>query len=197
MSVDRAPLRTAGIVLAAGQSRRMGKNKLLLPFEGEALVRRACRRALAAGLDPLIVVLGHESERVQRELAGVECRCVVVSDPGGDMSRSLHCGLLSLPPDAAAVIVMLADMVHVSEHMVQALRDAARGSAASLICSRYGETVAPPVFFRRALFTELLASTGEGCGKSVIERHREDALCIDWPVAALTDVDTPEEFARL
>lgn len=195
--MNRAPLRTAGIVLAAGQSRRMGENKLLLPLEGEALVRRACRRALAAGLDPLIVVLGHESERVQRALAGVECHCVIVPQPGGDMSRSLHCGLLSVPPDAAALIVMLADMVHVSEQMVQALRDAARGSAAPLICSRYGETIAPPVLFRRALFRELMASAGEGCGKSVIERHRDEALYIDWPVAALTDVDTPEEFAAL
>jgi molybdenum cofactor cytidylyltransferase len=195
--MNRASLHIPGIVLAAGQSRRMGRNKLLLPLDGEPLVRRACRRALAAGLDPLVVVLSHEAARVQRELSDLACHCVVVPEPSGDMSRSLHCGLLNLPSDTSGVIVMLADMVHVTEHIVQALVDAARASAAPLICSRYGETLAPPVFFRRTLFAELLASTGEGCGKSIIERHRTEALCIDWPVTALADVDTPDEFARL
>jgi len=61
-------------VLAAGASRRMGANKLLLMLDGEPLVRRASRRALAAGLEPLVVVLGHESERVQLALADLPCR---------------------------------------------------------------------------------------------------------------------------
>jgi CTP:molybdopterin cytidylyltransferase MocA len=65
------------------------------------------------------------------------------------------------------------------------------------VCSRYAQTLAPPVLFRRALFGELLASTGEGCGKAVMEHHREHALYLDWPAGALMDVDTPEEFANL
>lgn len=189
--------RIGGIVLAAGESRRMGTNKLLLPIAGEALVRRACRRALAAGLDPLIVVLGHESERVRGELAGLDCCCTVVPAGGRDMGHSLHAGLEVLPIDVAGVVIVLADMVQVSEQMIRTLADAARDSAAPLICSRYGETLAPPVLFRRALFAELLSCEGEGCGQSVIGRHRTAARFIDWPVAALADVDTPEDFARL
>jgi molybdenum cofactor cytidylyltransferase len=175
----------------------MGENKLLLMLEGEPLVRRACRRALLAGLDPLIVVLGHEAARVQRELAGLKCTCVRVPRVGGDMSESLHCGLQSLPQDTASVIVMLADMVHVTDEMVRRLAQAAQRSHAPLIGSRYGTAPAPPVLFRRTLFDELLASGGEGCGRSVVERHRDAALWIDWPVSALADIDTPEEFAQL
>src|ERR1700733_4918080 len=131
--MNRAPLRTAGIVLAAGQSRRMGENKLLLPLEGEALVHRACRRALAAGLDPLIVVLGHESERVRTALAGLDCRFALNSNAPASMSVSLHTGLRCVPHDIEAVVVMLADMVHVTEHMVRALSIAASTSAAPVV----------------------------------------------------------------
>jgi CTP:molybdopterin cytidylyltransferase MocA len=92
---------------------------------------------------------------------------------------------------------MLADMVNVTQEMVRALVRAAQTSAAPVVSSRYARTLAPPVLFRRALFGELLASTGEGCGKTVVEEHREDALYVDWPLAALMDVDTPEDFAKL
>lgn len=190
-------LRIAAIVLAAGESRRMGTNKLLLPLAGEPLVRRACRVALGAGLHPLIVVLGHESERVRAALAGLECRFALNADVGGPLSSSLHRGLECLPLDAAGVVVMLADMVNVTEHMVRALVRAAQSSTAPIVSSRYAHTLAPPVLFRRALFDELRAATGEGGGKAVVEQHREDALYVDWPLTALTDVDTPEDLAKL
>ena len=70
----------AGVVLAAGSSTRMGENKLLLPLGGETVVRRAVRTAVEAALDPIIVVLGHEPERVRAALAGLPCRTVVNPD---------------------------------------------------------------------------------------------------------------------
>jgi molybdenum cofactor cytidylyltransferase len=192
-----ASARIAGIVLAAGASRRMGANKLLLMLDGEPLVRRASRRALAAGLEPLVVVLGHESERVQLALADLPCRFAFNAEPSSPMSSSLHRGLEYLPADIDAVVIMLPDMVGVTEHMVRAIASASAETAAPLVVSRYGDVLAPPILFRRPLFAELLASQGEGCGKSVVERHRADALLLDWPPDALVDVDTPEEFARL
>jgi len=81
--------------------------------------------------------------------------------------------------------------------MVRAIASASAETAAPLVVSRYGDVLAPPILFRRPLFAELLASQGEGCGKSVVECHRADALLLDWPPDALVDVDTPEEFARL
>jgi molybdenum cofactor cytidylyltransferase len=197
MTTRGAALQTAAIVLAAGESRRMGTNKLLLPFAGEPLVRHACRSALAAQLHPLVVVVGHESERVRAALAGIDCQFAYNADLGSPMSSSLHRGLESLPTGTEAVIVLLADMVNVTEHMVRAIVLAAQTSTAPVVSSRYARTLAPPVLFRRALFSELLDSTGESCGKPVIERYHERALYVDWPVAALLDVDTPEEFAKL
>lgn len=189
------PPRVAGVVLAAGASRRMGRNKLLLELEGESLVRRVVRRALGGGLSPVVVVLGHESERAAAELAGLACEFTVNADFTGPTSGSLHRGLERLPADVDAAVVMLADMVLVTEQMVGAIVAAARGSDAPLVVSRYGDVTAPPLLFRRAVFPELLAWTGEGCGKPVVQRHRDEAVYVDWPAAFLTDVDTPEDLA--
>ncbi|HYT04046.1 MAG TPA: nucleotidyltransferase family protein [Gemmatimonadales bacterium] len=190
-------LRVAGVILAAGASRRMGTNKMLLELEGESLVRRAARRALAARLSPVVVVLGHEPERVRAELRDLPVELTVNPDFAGPTSGSLHQGLHRLGPDVDAVVVMLGDMVFVTEQTLVDLVVAARGADAPLVVSRYGDVTAPPLLFRRVLFLELLAWTGEGCGKAVVQAHRHEALYVDRPVALLADVDTPEDFAAV
>jgi molybdenum cofactor cytidylyltransferase len=187
-------VRVAGVILAAGASRRMGRNKMLLELEGEALVRRAARRALAAGLSPVVVVLGHEAERLRTALAGLPCDLAINPDYTGPTSGSLHKGLEHLPAAAGAAVVMLGDMVLVTEQMLRDLVAAAGRDAAPLFVSRYGDVTAPPLLFRRVLFPELLAWTGEGCGKTVVQRHTAEAVYLDWPRAVLTDVDTPDDF---
>jgi len=185
------------VILAAGASRRMGpgRNKMLLRLEGESLVHRAARRAAGAGLAPVVVVLGAEAERVRAELADLPCDLALNPDFTGPTSGSLHRGLERIPAAVGAAVVMLADMVLVTEPMLAAVVATARGSDAPLVVSRYGEVTAPPLLFRRALFGELLAWTGEGCGKTVVQRHRGEAAFVDWPHATLTDIDTPDDFA--
>jgi molybdenum cofactor cytidylyltransferase len=190
-------LRVAGVVLAAGASRRMGRNKMLLELEGEPLVRRAARRALEAGLSPVVVVLGHEPERARAALAGLAVEIATNADFLGPTSGSLHAGLERLAPDRDAVVVMLGDMVLVTAPMVRDLVRAAGAGDAPLVVSRYGEVTAPPLLFRRRLFAELMAWTGEGCGKAVVQAHRHEAGYVDRPAEVLADVDTPEDFAAV
>jgi molybdenum cofactor cytidylyltransferase len=140
------------------------------------------------------VVLGHEVEHARAELAGLDVEIAVNPSYTGPTSESLHRGLEQLGPDIAAAVVLLADMVLVTEEMIGAMLKEAVRTDAPLVVSRYGDVKAPPLLFRRALFPELLAWTGEGCGKAVVLRHEAEAAFIDWPVAALTDVDTPEDL---
>jgi molybdenum cofactor cytidylyltransferase len=189
-------LHVGGILLAAGASTRMGaRNKLLLPLEGQPMVRRAAERLLAAGVAPLIVVTGHEAEQVRAALSGLPVTFAATPDPVGPTSGSLHAGLRALPADTDAALIVLADMPHVTAAMLQALALRAAADPAPLVVSRYGDVPAPPLLFRRALFDELLAWTGEGCGKAVVRRHAAEAAWMDWPVAALQDIDTPEDYA--
>lgn len=189
--------RVAGIVLAAGASRRMGAsiNKLLLEIDGEPMVRRIVRRAIDAALDPVIVVVGYQPDRIRESLDGLKCTFAENPDYSGPTSGSLHAGLRALDTSISAAVVMLGDMVHVTTAMVRALRNGLGGHS-RLAVSRYGvdEVLAPPLLFRRELWPELLAWSGEGCGKSVVMAHLDEAVMLDWPENALRDIDTPADY---
>jgi len=189
----------AGIVLAAGASTRMGENKLLFELDGEPLVRRAVRRAVTAGLDPVIAVLGHEADRVRRELDDLApgCRIVVNADYASGVNGSLKTGMAALPATAAAVVVLLADMPFVTSEMVATLVARYRATTAPLVISDYEGVHAPPNLYDRALFPELRTMEGEGCGKVVVRRHSAEAVAVAWPAVALTDLDVPEDYERV
>lgn len=187
----------AGILLAGGTSSRMGRNKLLLDVEGEPLVRRAARRASSSGLSPVIVVLGHEAERVRGELSGLPCQVVVNPRFERGITSSLGTGLEAVPDEARAVVVMLADMPHVTPEMIGGLVERYRATTAPLVISDYEGVNAPPMLYDRSLFGELAAMTDGRCGKQVIRRHRDEAEVAHWPARALRDLDVPEDYERL
>jgi molybdenum cofactor cytidylyltransferase len=198
-----APERTgsiAGVVLAAGSSARMGTNKLLLRLGDESVLRCAVRQALEAGLDPVLVVIGHDADRARAELAGLSCRPVLNLEYARGMSSSLHAGIAAVPPEAIAAVVALADMPLVTAAMMAELVLRYRRGSAPLAVSEYGGVLAPPMLYDRALFRELLVvhgNGGHGCGKHVVKRHRAEAIFVPWPPAALTDLDVPTDYQRI
>ena len=187
----------AGVVLAAGSSTRMGRNKLFFELDGETLLRRVVGRAIDAGLDPVLVVVGHEGERARAELSGLSCTPVDNPDHAKGVNRSLRTGITRVPESARAAVVMLADMPFVTSRMVAALVARYRESTAPLVISAYGDVNAPPMLYDRALFPELRRMEGEGCGRQVVRRHRAEAIAVSWPEAALQDIDVPEDYARI
>lgn len=184
----------AAVVLAAGSSTRMGRNKLLLEIDGEPMARRAVRAALEAGLDPVIVVLGHEADRVRGALLGLSCSPVVNHEHAQGMRTSLQRGIERAAQAAGAAVVVLADMPFVSAPMLAALVERQRRTGAPVVVSRYGEVDAPPTLYDRSLFPEILALTGDQCGKGVARRHAAEAAVVAWSKDALRDVDVPQDY---
>ena len=210
----------AAIVLAAGASVRMGRNKLLLDLGGETVVRRAARTALEAGLSPVVVVTGHEREAVEAELHGIGCGTVYNMNHATGQHTSVGAGIAALGdgsggagegdgrgecaasdgghPDGecAAAMVMLADMPFVTADMLRAIAHRYRETGAALVVSRYGaDTIAPPMLYDRRLFGEL-TGMDRRCGREVARRHRAEAVELAWPAEALRDLDSPEDYER-
>lgn len=196
MPADR-PERIAGILLAAGTSSRMGENKLLLGIGGEPLLCRVARQALAGGLEPLVVVLGHEAERARALLAGVDCTTVENPAYATGQPSSVAAGIAALPPGIDAAMILLADMPFVSPAMIRSLVERRSTSGARLVISRYGEIQAPPALYDRSLFAELSNMTDGRCGREVIARHRDEAEALVWPSDRLADLDLPDDLARV
>ncbi len=188
---------TGGIVLAAGQSSRMGANKVFLVLEGESLLRRMVRRALDAGLSPVVAVLGRDAERARDEVAGLPCRAVVNPDYAEGMTTSIRVGLEALPAEAGAAVILLADQPLVTADHLRQIREAYEARRAPVVVSEYGGTMGPPTLYRRDLFPELLAARGDGCRKRVIRAHLDAGVVLPFPAAHLTDVDSPEDYERV
>jgi len=190
--------KVAGILLAAGTSSRMGSNKMLFELDGESVLRRAAKRALAGGLSPLVVVLGHESDKAARELEGLPCEWALNPLYKQGINSSLKSGVMAVQGmKATAAMVMLADMPFVTSEMIAAMIARYRETDAPLVISDYEGVNAPPMVYDRSLFMELLMMTGEGCGRQVVKAHRSEAEVMPWPVSALADLDVPEDYARV
>jgi molybdenum cofactor cytidylyltransferase len=186
----------AGIVLAAGASTRMGRNKLLFALQGASVLRRAVVQASGAGLDPVVVVLGHEAERARQELEGLNVRLALNPAYLEGITGSLRGGILALPSEVQAAVVMLADMPLVTIDMLATMVQRFRSGTAPLVISEYDGVNAPPMLYDRSLFPELLASE-EGGGREVVRRHRHEAEVVSWPASALGDLDVPADYERI
>ena len=185
----------AGVVLAAGSSSRLGENKLLVELEGEPLVRRAASTALAAGLAPVIVVLGHEADRVRAALEDLPVTPVENPRHVEGMPSSFRAGIRAVPDRCDALVILLPDMPFVTPAMVAETVDRYRAEGSPLVITLYGDTPAPPTLYARSLFPAMLAAR-EG-GREVVREHRAAAAAIRRPAGLLLDVDHPADLERL
>ena len=193
----RGDARVGVLLLAAGSSTRMGENKMLMEIDGDTVLRRAAKTAVAAGLDPVVVVTGHEREHAETQIDGLGCTTAFNADHEAGIHTSVRTGIDALPDGVDAVVIMLADMPLVSADMLRDLITAYRDSDAPLVISRYGgEIPAPPMLYERTLFGELRVMQRR-CGREVVRRHRDEARALEWPLEALADIDTPDDFASI
>ena len=192
--------RIGAVLLAAGLSRRMGRNKLLIPFEGEMLVRRSARLLLEAGLDPILVVTGHEAERIHDALAGLTLRFTHNPDYEEGLASSLVQGLTALDGDAVdAALVALADMPLIRSDQIKRLVAAYNPSEGRLICvPAYGGKQGNPILWDAGFFDEMKQLTGDRGAKPLLAAHAAEIaeIELDDP-GILIDVDTPDALARL
>jgi molybdenum cofactor cytidylyltransferase len=188
----------AAVVLAAGMSSRMGRQKLLLPVgEGMALVRLSVERVLAAGLDDVVVVLGHDADLVRAALAGLPVRPVLNPRYAEGQSTSLQAGIDALSADAEAVVVALGDQPLPDPGVVGRLVEAFRRSGQPVVVTRYRDARGHPVLFARSVLDELRQVTGDQGGRSVIARDPGRIAEVPVDAPAPPDIDTWADYEAL
>jgi molybdenum cofactor cytidylyltransferase len=187
--------RIAAVVLAAGRSTRMGgPNKLLAEINGRPLVRIAAEEALASTAHPVIVVTGHQSEKVKAALDGLGVTVVHNPDFAGGLSMSLKAGVAALPHDVDGVIVCLGDMPQVSAALIDKLIGAFDPEKGALVVvPTIGGKRGNPVIWSRRFFPDLAALSGDTGARHLIASVPEAVVEVPLSgTAALVDVDTPE-----
>ncbi|MES1152496.1 MAG: molybdopterin-binding/glycosyltransferase family 2 protein, partial [Dongia sp.] len=197
----RAPSgpRIAGIILAAGRSSRMGRNKLLLELDGKPILAHAVDHALAAGLSEIVVVTGHQASKVRAVLGDRPVEVIEAREHRLGMSASLKAGLRALDPKTEAALVMLGDMPQVSAALLRRLVGAYNPTEGrSIVLPTVAGTRVNPVLFDRRYFAEMLALEGDVGARHLIGEHDDQVaeLAVE-DAGVFTDVDTPEAYEKL
>jgi xanthine dehydrogenase accessory factor len=193
----RRGARIAAIVLAAGTSSRMGRNKLVEIVRGKPLVRQAVEAALASRLNPVLVVTGHEADKVSAALRGASVTIVHNDRFSDGLSASLRAGIAAVPPECEGAMILLGDMPGISPALIDRLVAAFDPAGGHAICvAKAGDQRGHPVLWARKFFPEIAALQGDKGARQLLEAHAHQVIEIDsGDDAPLADIDTPEALA--
>src|SRR5436305_5069205 len=191
--------RIAALLLAAGQSSRMGSNKLLAEVDGRPMVARVAQRLLSSRARPIVAVLGNEAARVDAALGKLPVERVRNLAFAEGLSSSLKAGLAALPPDIDGVLVCLGDMPLVAGRDLDRLIAAFNPleGRAIIVPTRRGKR-GNPVLWARRFIPEMAELAGDVGAKHLIGEHAELVAEIEMDSdGVLVDIDTPDALAAL
>ena len=191
-------MRVAAVILAAGRSTRMGDNKMLADLGGEPLIRRTVAALLGSRASPVLLVAGHERDRLAAALAGLDVGVIVNPRYPEGLATSLVAGIGAVPEQAEGALIALGDMPLVDAGIVDALiarfeAEPAAGAVVPLHAGKWGN----PVLVARKLFPKVAALSGDAGARKLL-RGRDDVSLLETSErSVLIDADTPQALAEL
>ncbi len=187
----------SAIVLAAGTSSRMGSPKPLLTLGGRPLLERVLETVRDAAVDDIVVVLGHEADRVRDGVSFDGTHAVVNPAYIEGMSTSLQAGLRAADPRSDGFLIVLGDQPFVQSATINTLIERRNGSQAKILIPTYGGARGNPVLLDRSLSEDVQSITGDQGCRAIFGHHTRGILevPVDDP-GILVDLDTPEQITR-
>ncbi|MFP4086741.1 MAG: NTP transferase domain-containing protein [Desulfobacteraceae bacterium] len=200
--MDRKGEQVAGIILAAGRSKRMGSAKQLLPFSDGILLGRVMEAALKARLSRVVLVLGYQAEAIKaalKERTDACPRVTVTVNPHFDrgMSSSIIAGLSVVEETHDHVMILLADMPFIGTQVINLLLERYLASDMPIGAIQVPEGTGHPVVFSRALYPELRQLEGDTGARRIVEKYSQ-RICLVRPTVPYnnTDIDTAADYAK-
>jgi molybdenum cofactor cytidylyltransferase len=188
----------AGVVLAAGESRRMGRPKQLLPFGERTILERVVDTLLTAGVGEVVVVLGHLAERVRAVLGRRPVKAVVNEVYREGMLSSVKCGVRAIGAERDAVLFALGDQPHIEEAVVSEVIQAYRAGQAGIVIPCYGGKKGHPIIINLRRYREVILNLPEHVGlNALMQEHADDVRLIDVATEdIIRDIDEPGDYTR-
>ena len=187
----------SAIVLAAGESKRMGQNKLLLPWQGKTLLEHVLDTLLNSQVNEVILVLGHDADRLLKKVPTQKIKVIINPDYKEGMSSSIRKGLMAMDEKAEGFLVVLADQPGISKEILNRLIHGFQQARPekNIVLPTYLGTRGHPVLFGTKYKKEALRLKGDVGGRQILADHPEDILEIQVDSAAvMSDIDTPEQY---
>jgi molybdenum cofactor cytidylyltransferase len=193
---------TAGILLAAGQSRRFGGDKQLAEFRGKSLLSQSAQLLVESDLWPRIVVLSglnsFTEQRHREALSGLDVKIAINCDPERGMSSSIRIGVSEIAmasTNVDGVIITVCDQVLCTSDILRALENLALSSGAEIVASGYSETIGVPAYFSQSMFSQLQHLEGEQGAGSLIRKDYEKCQVLPFEDGSV-DIDTVADFVN-
>jgi molybdenum cofactor cytidylyltransferase len=188
----------AAIVLAAGESRRMGTPKQLLPFGDRTILERVVDTLMTAGVGEVIVVLGHLADQVRKALGERPVHPVINDQYRDGMLSSVKCGVRATGPEHDAALVALGDQPHIDSSVVADIIQHYRGGTAGIVIPRYGVKKGHPIIINLRKYRQEILDLPADIGlNALMQEHTEDVRLFDIATEDIVrDIDVPEDYTR-
>lgn len=188
----------AAIILAAGESRRMGDlNKMTIEVSGKPMVRHVCDAACGSSIESVSVITGHNPNEVKDVLHGVTVTTHDNPEYEQGLSTSIICGINALSEDVSSALILLGDMPFITSDMINILAKTALDNPDHIIVSTHAGKRGNPVLWPRMFFGELCAIQGDVGARHIIAANQDKVIEVELGEAASLDLDTPESVRRI
>jgi molybdenum cofactor cytidylyltransferase len=186
------------ILLAAGESKRMGRPKLLLPFNSTTILEKSIDNFLNSNVDEIIVVVGYRAEELLSRIAKKPVKIVANPRYDSGMSTSVISGLNVVDRKAQGVMIALADQPLINNRVIDDLVDGFRKGKKGIVIPIYRGRQGHPVIFSLKYKKELLKLKGDVGGRQLIDKHPDDVfqVLVDSQ-SVIADIDTLDDYAQL
>ena len=186
----------SAVILAAGQSERLGSPKQLIQWQGTTLLDYTIGCIRESGIVDIVLVLGAHVEKIKKAVKLSDLRIVVNASWQTGKAGSIRAGVNAISPDAEGIMIFLCDQPYLTSDLIKAILKVGKDSKENIIAPVVGEQIINPVLFKKEVFSDFYLLQGEEGGKNLFKNH--SIRRVPWKdTRILLDIDTPDDLEKL